>query len=69
MRLRIDTKADGRYRPGLTLKAVFRLRAPNGMDIMTTKTTASLKPANVEKKWIVIDAQDAVVNVEEQEED
>ena len=28
---------------------------------MTTKTTASLKPADVEKKWIVIDAQDAVV--------
>ena len=28
---------------------------------MTTKNTASLKPANVEKKWIVIDAQDAVV--------
>jgi large subunit ribosomal protein L13 len=25
------------------------------------KTTASLKPAEVEKKWIVIDAQDAVV--------
>ena len=25
------------------------------------KTTASLKPADVEKKWIVIDAQDAVV--------
>jgi large subunit ribosomal protein L13 len=28
---------------------------------MTTKTTASLKPADVEKKWIVIDAKDAVV--------
>ena len=28
---------------------------------MTTKTTASLKPADVEKKWIVIDAEDAVV--------
>ena len=28
---------------------------------MTTKTTASLKAADVEKKWIVIDAQDAVV--------
>ena len=28
---------------------------------MHTKTTASLKPADVEKKWIVIDAQDAVV--------
>jgi large subunit ribosomal protein L13 len=28
---------------------------------MNTKTTASLKPADVEKKWIVIDAQDAVV--------
>ncbi|WP_369059580.1 50S ribosomal protein L13 [Caulobacter sp. 73W] len=25
------------------------------------KTTASLKPAEVEKKWIVVDAQDAVV--------
>jgi large subunit ribosomal protein L13 len=28
---------------------------------MTTKTTASLKPADVEKKWIVIDAKDAIV--------
>ena len=28
---------------------------------MTTKITASLKPADVEQKWIVIDAQDAVV--------
>src|SRR3954452_4626482 len=28
---------------------------------MTTKITASLKPADVEKKWIVIDAKDAVV--------
>ena len=28
---------------------------------MTTKMTASLKPADVEKKWIVIDAKDAVV--------
>ena len=28
---------------------------------MTTKTTASLKPADVEKKWIVIDAENAVV--------
>ena len=28
---------------------------------MTTKTTTSLKPADVEKKWIVIDAKDAVV--------
>jgi large subunit ribosomal protein L13 len=28
---------------------------------MTTKTTASLKPADVEKKWIVVDAKDAVV--------
>jgi large subunit ribosomal protein L13 len=28
---------------------------------MTTKTTVALKPADVEKKWIVIDAQDAVV--------
>ena len=28
---------------------------------MHTKTTASLKPAAVEKKWIVVDAQDAVV--------
>src|ERR1700760_578563 len=28
---------------------------------MQTKITASLKPADVEKKWIVIDAQDAVV--------
>ena len=25
------------------------------------KTTASLKPADVEKKWIVIDAENAVV--------
>jgi large subunit ribosomal protein L13 len=28
---------------------------------MTSKTTASLKPADVEKKWIVIDAENAVV--------
>ncbi|CAN5251555.1 50S ribosomal protein L13 [soil metagenome] len=28
---------------------------------MPTKITASLKPADVTKKWIVIDAQDAVV--------
>ena len=28
---------------------------------MQTKTTASLKPAEIEKKWIVIDAEDAVV--------
>jgi len=28
---------------------------------MTTKTTVSLKPADVEKKWLLIDAQDAVV--------
>ena len=28
---------------------------------MNTKTTASLKPADVEKKWIVIDAENAVV--------
>ena len=28
---------------------------------MHTKMTASLKPADVEKKWIVVDAQDAVV--------
>ena len=28
---------------------------------MTTKTTASLKAADVEKKWIVIDAKDAIV--------
>jgi large subunit ribosomal protein L13 len=28
---------------------------------MLTHTTASAKPADVEKKWIVIDAQDAVV--------
>jgi large subunit ribosomal protein L13 len=28
---------------------------------MQTKTTVSLKPADVEKKWIVVDAQDAVV--------
>jgi len=28
---------------------------------MQTKITASLKPADVEKKWIVIDAKDAVV--------
>lgn len=28
---------------------------------MPTKITASLKPADVEKKWIVIDAQDVVV--------
>ncbi|HVN01544.1 MAG TPA: 50S ribosomal protein L13 [Caulobacteraceae bacterium] len=28
---------------------------------MHTKTTASLKPAQIEKKWIVVDAQDVVV--------
>lgn len=28
---------------------------------MTTKTTAALKPADVEKKWIVVDAKDAIV--------
>ena len=28
---------------------------------MNTKTTASLRPADVEKKWIVIDAENAVV--------
>ena len=28
---------------------------------MTTKSTVALKPADVEKKWIVIDAKDAVV--------
>jgi len=28
---------------------------------MPTKTTVSLKPADVEKKWIVVDAKDAVV--------
>ena len=28
---------------------------------MNTRTTASLKPADVTKKWIVVDAQDAVV--------
>ncbi len=28
---------------------------------MNTKTTASLKPSEIEKKWILIDAQDAVV--------
>jgi large subunit ribosomal protein L13 len=28
---------------------------------MQTKITASLKPADVEKKWIVVDAEDAVV--------
>ena len=28
---------------------------------MNTKTTASLKPADVEKKWILVDAQDAIV--------
>jgi large subunit ribosomal protein L13 len=28
---------------------------------MNTKTTAALKPADVEKKWILIDAEDAIV--------
>ncbi|HEV2366083.1 MAG TPA: 50S ribosomal protein L13 [Caulobacteraceae bacterium] len=28
---------------------------------MLTKTTASLKPAQIERRWILIDAQDAVV--------
>ena len=28
---------------------------------MNTKTTASLRPADVEKKWIVVDAENAIV--------
>ena len=28
---------------------------------MQTKTTASLKPADIERKWILVDAEDAVV--------
>src|SRR5262245_26660088 len=36
------------------------LRPSPGL-VMNTKTTASLRPADVEKKWILIDAQDAVV--------
>ncbi len=28
---------------------------------MNTRTTVALKPADVDKKWVVIDAQDAVV--------
>ena len=28
---------------------------------MNSKTTVSLKPADIEKKWILVDAQDAVV--------
>src|ERR1700684_677971 len=28
---------------------------------MNTKTTASLRPSQIEKKWILIDAEDAVV--------
>ena len=28
---------------------------------MQTKTTATLKPSEIEKKWIVVDAEDAVV--------
>ena len=31
---------------------------------MLKSTTASLKPADVEKKWIVIDAEGAVVGQE-----
>jgi large subunit ribosomal protein L13 len=29
--------------------------------VMNTRTTVALKPADVDKKWVVIDAQDAVV--------
>jgi len=29
--------------------------------VMNTRTTAALKPADVDKKWVVIDAKDAVV--------
>ena len=28
---------------------------------MQTKTTASLKPSEIEKKWILVDAENAVV--------
>src|SRR6266576_170455 len=35
--------------------------APDPDEFPMMKTTASLKPAEVEKKWIVIDAENAVV--------
>lgn len=41
-------------------RGAYKSRQANGSPPMM-KTTASLKPAEVEKKWIVIDAQDAVV--------
>jgi large subunit ribosomal protein L13 len=31
------------------------------MIVMNTRTTAALKPADVDKKWVLIDAKDAVV--------
>ena len=34
---------------------------PEEKTVMNTRTTVALKPADVEKKWVVIDAQDAVV--------
>jgi large subunit ribosomal protein L13 len=34
---------------------------PRKKIVMNTRTTVALKPADVEKKWVVIDAQDAVV--------
>ncbi len=49
------------YRPGLSLKSGCALHASNGPEPMTTKTTAYIKAADVEKKWIVIDAENAVV--------
>lgn len=58
----IDNPAIPRHMPRLTPGA--RLANPLLVQrtlLMLKSTTASLKPAEVEKKWIVIDAQDAVV--------
>ena len=48
------------YCPPLTPQR-FLFAAFDGPYLMQTHITASLKPADVEKKWIVVDAQDAVV--------
>src|SRR5438270_5391077 len=56
---RVDSSERSRHMPPLTSG---RLRPEQITDaIPMMKTTASLKPAEVEKKWIVIDARDAVV--------
>jgi large subunit ribosomal protein L13 len=46
-------------RRGLALRP-FRI-LKNGINAMLTRTTASAKPAEVEKKWLLIDAEGLVV--------